>query len=168
MTVVHLPAASVQRDGQHDFDFLFGSWHGRHRRLKNPLTGSTEWYEFESDLTARPVLGGKANFDEATLESPLGRIEGFTLRLYDPQTRLWSLYWGTMKNGLALPPNVGAFNDDGVGEFFSEELFAGKPIISRYRWCDITAQSCRWEQAFSIDRGATWEDNWTMDWVRTS
>lgn len=168
MNAVETPPAPIRRDGERDFDFFFGSWRGHHRRLKNPLTGSTEWYEFEGICTARPVFGGKANFDEAALESPLGRIEGFTLRLYDPQTHLWSLYWGTMKNGLTLPPTVGAFNDDGVGEFFNEEEFDGKHIICRYRWCDITPQSCRWEQAFSVDDGATWETNWTMDWVRTS
>lgn len=31
------------RDGQHDFDFNFGTWKTRIRRLRHPLTGSSEW-----------------------------------------------------------------------------------------------------------------------------
>ena len=31
---------------QHDFDFLFGQ-HVHNRRLRNPLAGSNEWYEFD-------------------------------------------------------------------------------------------------------------------------
>jgi len=26
----------------------------------------------------------------------------------------------------------------------------------------------RWEQALSVDGGATWETNWTMDFVRSA
>src|SRR5262245_21643118 len=39
------PRPAEARDGQHDFDFLFGKWNVTVRRLKNPLHGSTEWYE---------------------------------------------------------------------------------------------------------------------------
>ena len=34
-------AASQQRDGQHDFDFEFGTWKTHLKRLVRPLTGST-------------------------------------------------------------------------------------------------------------------------------
>jgi hypothetical protein len=58
------PAASAgidQRDGQHDFDFEFGSWKAHIRRLRNPLTGSSDWVEYEGTSvvqrfgTARPT-----------------------------------------------------------------------------------------------------------------
>ena len=34
------PAPPQLRDGQHDFDFYFGTWHTHIRRLVRPLTGS--------------------------------------------------------------------------------------------------------------------------------
>mgnify|MGYP001162076549 CR=1 FL=1 len=156
----------MQRDGQRDFDFFMGTWSVHNRRLERPLSGSWSWYEFGGTAIARPVWGGNANVDEVDFESPLGRIEGLTLRLYDQKTREWSLYWGTRARGLMPVPNVGAFDERGVGDFFSRELFEGRPIICRYRWCDVTPESCRWEQAFSADDGATWELNWTMQFTR--
>lgn len=155
-----------QRDGQHDFDFWVGTWKIHNRRLKHPLSGSNEWYEFEGTISARPVWQGKANFDEAVFESPLGRFHGLTLRLYDPNSRQWSIYWATAQRGLVPIPTVGAFNDDGVGEFFDNEVFEGKNIICRYRWSRENQNGPRWEQAFSVDDGKTWETNWTMDFTR--
>jgi hypothetical protein len=153
----------ITRGGQHDFDFIFGAWHVHNRRLRYPLTGADEWYEFDARYKARPLWGGKANLDEFIADTPLGRIEGLTLRLYDPESGDWSLYWATAKNGLTTVPNVGAFNDDGVGEFFSHEVFDGKEIVCRYRWTKQSGSACRWEQAFSADGGATWETNWIMN-----
>ena len=56
---------------------------------------------------------------------------------------------------------VGRF-ENGRGEFFGDDTFGGKPILVRYIWSEITRTSARWEQAFSTDRGATWETNWIM------
>ena len=156
----------IRHEGQHDFDFFMGSWHVHNRRLKNPLAGSNEWYEFEGTCTARPIWKGKAHIDEAVFASPLARIEGCSIRFYDTQTRLWSIYWSTAKTGLLTLPTVGAFTDDGVGEFFDRETHEGKEIVCRFRWSDITAQSCRWEQAFSVDDGVSWEPNWIMEFTR--
>jgi hypothetical protein len=157
---------AARRDGSHDFDFLFGEWTVRHRRLRRPLSGSAEWYEFDSTCRAWPLWNGKGNVDEFIGEMPSGPLEGGTLRLYDAASGKWSLFWATSKNGLVVIPNVGAFNDDGIGEFFSSEEFEGRPIICRYRWIPKTATACRWEQAFSVDGGATWEDNWIMEFTR--
>ena len=41
--------------------------------------------------------------------------------------------------------------------------FEGRPILVRFLWSDITDSTCRWEQAFSTDDGATWEVNWIME-----
>ena len=37
-----LPAASAERNGQHDFDFLFGRWK---MHLKRKVTGTDRWTE---------------------------------------------------------------------------------------------------------------------------
>jgi len=50
----------------------------------------------------------------------------------------------------------------GIGEFFGDETVDGKPVLCRFRWTQPTADSARWEQAFSDDGGRTWETNWIM------
>ena len=111
-----------QPDGQRDFDFFMGAWTVRHRRLKERLKGSTAWEEFEGTVVARPVWGGRANVDELEAHSPSGRVQGLTLRLYDPASRQWRLYWANGAKGILDQPMVGAFRE-GQGEFFSHELF---------------------------------------------
>jgi hypothetical protein len=156
------------RDGQHDFDFLRGTWKTHLSRLVKPLTGSTTWVEFDGTIVDRPVWGGLANLDEFEADGPNGHIQGLTLRLYNPQSHQWSLYWATSKDGtLGLPPTVGAFDSkNGRGEFFDQETFNGRSIIVRYVWSDITPTSARFEQAFSADGGKTWEPNWISTMVR--
>jgi hypothetical protein len=56
---------------------------------------------------------------------------------------------------------------DGVGMFYDTEQYEGRDITVRYKWSDITATTARWEQAFSLDNGQTWETNWTADFTRT-
>ena len=88
-------------------------------------------------------------------------------RLFDVERRQWSLYWASSRNGLlALPPTVGRFGEDGVGVFTNEEEYEGKQITVRFLWSDITPTSARWEQAFSLDQGATWEPNWIAAFTR--
>jgi hypothetical protein len=156
-----------ERDGQADFDFLIGSWMVRNRRLRRPLTGSDEWYEFDATAVARHLWGGHANVDEFEADSPTGHIQGMTLRLYDRNARQWSLYWANSAKGTLDRPTVGRF-EEGRGEFFDQDRIDGTTVLVRYVWSDITATSCRWEQAFSPDGGRTWETNWTMDFTRTS
>jgi hypothetical protein len=44
-----------------DFDFEFGAWRVRHRRLRERLVGCTDWEEFPGTSETRPVLGGHGN-----------------------------------------------------------------------------------------------------------
>jgi hypothetical protein len=155
----------VQMAGASDFNFLVGTWHVRHRRLREQLVGSDEWEVFEGMTVDRTVLAGMGNVDENTMERASGHREGMTVRLYDPATQLWSLYWSDSVQGVLQPPVVGRFTD-GRGEFYSRETIGGQSIICRFIWSDITSTSCRWEQAFSINGGKTWEVNWIMEFTR--
>jgi hypothetical protein len=148
-----------------DFEFLMGRWRVHHRRRRNPLTGSDSWYEFDGHAAARPLLGGLGNVDEVDYEGPTGRLLGTTLRLFDPKTKLWSLYWASSATGRLEPPVVGAFAG-GRGEFHGHEVIDGKAVFVRFVWSEITTTSCRWEQAFSADGGRTWETNWTAQFAR--
>jgi hypothetical protein len=150
------------RDGSRDFDFVVGKWKVRHRRLRNPLTGSSTWVEFDGTSVGRLMWDGRASQDENVFNDPAGTIEGMTVRFYNVKTGQWSIYWASNTlGGLALPPTVGSFDrKEGRGEFFDQENWNGRIILVRYLWHDIKADSCRWEQAFSEDGGATWETNW--------
>ena len=151
-----------------DFDFLFGTWAVRNRRLREPLAGATEWLEFASTCNARPVWGGSANMDEyVAVESPFGLIYGATFRLYNEQTKQWWIYWANRKNGRFDAPMVGAWAN-GVGEFYDQELFRDRMIYVRFRWTNETPDTARWEQSFSDDGGKTWEVNWVGDFTRTA
>jgi hypothetical protein len=163
------PDSATPRNGQHDFDFLNGSWKVHLERLLHPLTGSTTWVEYDGTAMAQPIMGGRAQLDQFQADAPATHqhIAGMTLRLYDPETRVWRLYYVDAKSGmLGLPPDVGRFDDNGRGEFYDYEVLNGEPILVRYLWTDITATSARFEQAFSPDGGQTWETNWIYTCTR--
>ncbi len=154
------------RDGRTDFDFLIGNWTVRNRRLRERLKGCVEWEEFESTCRARALLGGLGNMDEFTMERASGRVEAITVRLYNPLTGEWSIYWAaTTGPGRLDVPMVGRF-EGRRGEFFSQEVFEGRPILTRFIWTVDTPDTCHWEQAYSADGGKTWETNWTMEFAR--
>ena len=153
-----MTAADPGRDGQHDFDFEIGSWTTELSRLVSPLSGSTEWAEYRGTSVVHPVWGGRANLVELDVEGSAGRIQALSLRLYDPASRQWSLHTASIRGGMS-PPAVGAF-EDGRGEFRSEESLDRRPIAVRFVISDIAPTSCRFEQAFSDDGGASWEVNW--------
>lgn len=152
-------AATGERDGRRDFDFEIGRWHTRLERLVKPLTGSKTWVRYEGTTVVRQVWGGDANLVELAVEGPAGRIEGLSLRLYNPHSRQWSLSFSNRSAGTMSPPTFGQFSD-GRGEFFAQETLDGRAILVRFVISDITADSCRFEQAFSADGGRTWEVNW--------
>jgi hypothetical protein len=153
------PKAIKERDGQHDFDFEIGTWKTHLRRLQRPLTGSTTWVEYTGTTVVRKVWDGRANLVELEVEGPAGRIEGLSLRLYNPETRQWSLNFSNSAGGTLSPPTIGEFKD-GRGEFYAQDTLNGRAIFVRFVISDITPTSCRFEQAFSDDGGKTWETNW--------
>jgi len=152
-------------DGQHDFDFEAGTWKIHLKRLLHPLSGSNQWVEFDGTTTTRKVWDGRAWIEEFETNGPSGRVEGLTLRLYNPQSHQWSLYWANSKDGILAQPTIGEFKN-GVGEFFDQEPFNGRSIFVRYIWSQITLNSAHFEQSFSDDGGKTWEVNWITDQTR--
>jgi hypothetical protein len=62
-------------------------------------------------------------------------------------------------------PVVGSFNQ-GVGSFFADDTLNNQAIKVRFLWTMPKPRCPRWEQAFSIDAGATWETNWVMDFMQ--
>ncbi|HKO52148.1 MAG TPA: hypothetical protein VJV79_30780, partial [Polyangiaceae bacterium] len=88
--------------------------------------------------------------------------QGLSLRLYDPQSRQWSLNYANAADGHMAVPTVGQFRD-GRGEFYDQEVLNGRAVFVRFVISGITSNSAHFEQAFSDDGGKTWEVNWIAD-----
>ena len=155
----------TDHDPRHDFDFFNGTWTGRHRQLKDRLSGCNEWTEFESRSWVKPLAGGAAQIDQFSWESAAQPVYGITLRLYDPVADQWSMNWADNSTGRLFPPMIGRFRD-GVGVFGGTDTCRGESVLSRFTWFEITPTSATWEQAFSGDAGLTWETNWRTEFTR--
>jgi hypothetical protein len=158
-------AGPIKRDGQHDFDFEFGSWKAHIRRLQHPLTGSRDWVEYDGASVVRKIWGGRANLGELDVAGSAGRIDGLSLRLYNPRTGQWAVSWANSLDGSLTVPLIGQFAG-GRGEFYSADTLDGRAIFARFIFSDIKATSFQIEQAFSADGGKTWETNWIATFNR--
>lgn len=159
-----MPDAHSAHDGRHDFDFYHGRWQVQNERLKERLVDCQEWERFPATQHCRPILGGVGNIDDFVTDWG-GGFRGMTLRLFDLQTRQWSIYWASNRTGVLEPPVVGHF-ENGVGRFYGREQHQGQPVLVRFRWHEITQNQAHWEQAFSADDGQHWETNWHMRMTR--
>jgi hypothetical protein len=158
--------ASEPHDGQHDFDFMFGRWNVKIRRLKRPLSGANEWIEMTGTSVCRPIWDSQGNIEEIVNTLPDGtKMEALMVRLYSPASHQWALNWVNRKTPRFDVPTIGEFKN-GRGEFFDQENFEGRSIFVRYAWSDMTAKSAHFEQAFSPDGGKTWEVNWIAQSTR--
>lgn len=160
-----LQTSAQPHDGRHDFDFYLGRWQVQNRRLKQRFVGSDEWEAYEATDESRAILGGLGSIDDYRTEHFGGGFRGMAIRFFDPATRLWSAYWSSNRTGTLDPPVVGGFKD-GVGTFYGHDKDGDRPVFVRCLWSEITATHVKWEQAFSIDEGRTWETNLVMHMTR--
>jgi hypothetical protein len=150
-----------------DFDFEFGSWRVRHRRLRTRLAGADNWDDFEGTSTTQPILGGAGNLEDNLIHFPGGSYRAIALRSFDASKGLWAIWWLDQRapHGLDVPV-VGRF-DGNEGRFDAQDTHEGRPVLLRFTWAKDAGKGPRWSQALSEDDGATWEVNWTMDFERT-
>ena len=137
---------------KHDFDFYIGKWKLLNRKLKKRLENSDEWMEFEATQEMYPILNGIGNIDNflATIDDT--PFKGMTVRLFNPTTKLWTLYWADSNQGVLQPGVTGSFKDK-VAHFFSEDIYNDKKIHVVFRWDARDVENPIWSQAFSIDKG---------------
>jgi hypothetical protein len=150
---------TAAKDGQHDFDWEFGTWKTHVKRRLHPLSGSQDWVEYEGTTTVSKVWNGRANLVELDVNGPAGRIEALSLRLYNPEARQWSLNFSNVNSGTIAIPTVGGFKN-GRGEFYAQETLGARSILVRFVISEFNRESAHFEQAFSDDGGKTWETNW--------
>ncbi len=90
-------------------------------------------------------------------------IQGLAVRLYNPKSHQWSIYWADGNDGvMEQNPMVGQFTD-GRGEFYNQQMFQGRAVYARFTWTGMTTSTPHFEQAFSADGGKSWETNWITD-----
>jgi hypothetical protein len=157
--------AAADPDGEHAFDFGLGIWTEHTSRLLHPLTGSKTWLQMDGVSVDKPIWNGRANLVELESDGPKGHLELLSLRLYNPQSRQWNLYFATSRVGIVSGPMTGEFKH-GRGEFFSQDTVNGEAILARFTVMRISANCERSEQAFSADGGKTWEVNWINNYAR--
>lgn len=153
---VSMPPASTGNPG--DFDFLLGNW-----TIKNRQRKDGKWEEFDGEASVVGILGGVASVEE--LRIPARNFSGMGLRILDVERKLWADYWCNRKNGILDPAAWGSFVN-GVGTGDAADTEDGRPVVVRGVWDQIAPDRCRWYQAVSRDGGATWEENWVMQWRR--
>ncbi len=152
--------------GVADFDFFIGNWKVKHRRLKERLANCQEWQEFDGNTSVSKILDGAGNVDDNLLDMPGGAYRAATLRSFDAEKGIWSIWWLDGRYPTQLDaPMQGRFVN-GEGQFYADDTFAGQTIRVRFLWSIPAPDQPRWEQAFSVDDGIHWETNWIMDFQR--
>jgi hypothetical protein len=155
------PLAAQPRDGARDFDWEIGSWTTTLRYLANPLSPEPDrWADYQGTSIVSGAMGGEANLVELDVAGAAGRIRGLSLRLYNPQTRQWSLNFASMRSGQLTAPVYGGFDAAGRGLFYGQDNVDGRIVLVRFVITPEDRDTYRFVQSFSADAGATWEDNW--------
>ena len=149
-----------------DFDFLVGKdWDVRNRVLKERLVGCDEWTEFDARLLdVRRILAGLGNIDRFVGTRDGKPFEAISLRLFNPETGLWTIYWADTSSAVLTEQVVGKFRS-GEGHFEGKETHDGKDVRLRFHWSDMTERSARWEQAYFDEAREHWETNWVMEFT---
>lgn len=148
-----------------DFDFLIGRWKIHNKKLVKRLSDCREWNEFAAFGECRKLLSGLANIDFFKTEFDGKPFEGMALRLFNPETKLWSIYWANSETVTLDVPQVGFFKNK-IGKFYAEDFWDRQKIVVLYHWDATDENAPVWSQAFSPDDGATWEWNWCMTFHR--
>ena len=149
-----------------DFDFFQGKSIIKNKKLKTRFANCTEWIEFTSTQEMYKILNGIGNIDNFLATFDGEPFEGMTVRLFNPKTKLWSIYWADSTTGILDKPVMGSFENK-VGHFFSEDIFEGKNVLQIFRWDARDGDNPVWSQAMSDDKGKTWEWNWYMYMSKT-
>jgi hypothetical protein len=155
-------------NGARDFDFIYGHWIVHNTKLRDVTDPECEdWVEFDATSEAFPILHTLGHIDRIYVPDPPDGepFEGLTLRLFDPVSALWSIWWSsTRAPGRLDPPMTGRFTD-GDGVFYGSDTVGGRNVMLRFNW-HADPSTPVWQQSFSEDSGATWTLNWTMTFSR--
>ncbi len=152
---------SSKTSNANDFNFLLGHHKVHHKKLKARLSENNDWVEFDGTHCMESLLIGIGNLERHFMNDGERKTEGIALRLFNPTNNLWSIYWADSNSGKLDAPMLGSFENN-EGWFYGKDNFNGKPIYVQFKWDVNNPFQPIWSQAFSVDKGETWEWNWHM------
>lgn len=164
-----MPRSTADFQCASDFEFWLGEWNIRQRILKPD--GS--WFELPAMTTVSREGGGCAitehwsgdvQFFWEGMAAPES-IWGYSTRVQDPTTGLWSIYWMDSRAPRFDAPYVGAFLGE-RGEFFRTIEAPNGPRVGRIVFSRARAGIVDWELAVAPAREGTWTTLWTMEMTR--
>jgi hypothetical protein len=159
LAALAMHAQAAPQSGQQDFDWEIGTWDTQLKRLRQPLSGKTEWLDYAGTSVIKPLMDKRANVVELDVRGAAGQITGVSLRLYQPASGQWTLNFANLANGLLTDPMVGAFHQ-GQGTFYGQDTVDGRMVFVRFLIIPVSKDQWRFEQAYSADGGKNWETNW--------
>lgn len=112
-------------------------------------------------IVARSYLGGVANVSEVRVGD---RADGVSLKVRDPTTGTWTVWWVDAATGRLDPPLRGRWDDTGARVRLAGTEADGTLVA--YDIADASPMSARWEQCRSADGGRTWAVDRTMAMTR--
>ncbi len=147
------------------FDFWIGEWDVLSR---NRPTDESRWYD-TGMATARvyPVVAGCGMVEHWRGHAFGNFLVGFSLRAFNPQSGQWNLALLWPNSGEPrFGEMAGGFRHN-RGEFYSGGLSAdGDTTLTRFSFSDVTPNSVRWQDGFSVDNGRSWNSGWIMEFTR--
>jgi Tol biopolymer transport system component len=154
----NLHFTASENSSRQDFDFLTGDRVSNNKRLVKRLQNSNEWITSEAVVNNRTFLHGISNLDVSTTIRNGVPFETLSLQIFNPRTRLWSLYWIDGNTGAVDPPVTGSF-EGSIGTFYGRIVWHGTPVLVMYQWDKTNPLQPGWSQSYSTDDGKTWELN---------
>jgi hypothetical protein len=149
-------AGPALRDGSHDMDFNFGTWHTEIDRTPDPFSDPSKVVHLAGTVTVKPVWNGKGQLEEIEADGPAGHFEGANLFFYDPGAHQWIQTFVSSSSGrFEEPPGVGQYRDGNI-EFYSPDTLNGRTVLDRAIWSDFKPDSHTYTESFSDDGGRTW------------
>jgi hypothetical protein len=153
------PAASstpALRDGSHDMDFNFGTWHTEIIRVADPFGDPAKVVHMAGTVTVKPIWNGKAELEEIEAEGPKGHWEGANLFFYDLAAHQWNQHYiGSSEGRFDEPAGIGEYRNGKV-EYYSADKVGGRAVLDRTIWTVLSPDAHTYEESLSDDGGRTW------------
>lgn len=112
--------------------------------------------EFDATQELRTVLLGQRNVDVFYTETGGKAFEGLTVRLFNPKTRLWTIYWADSDALILDGGKAGSFDGD-IGGFHGRKTVGGRDVIVEFHWNKQNPPAPAYSRAFSAGSRRTWE-----------